>query len=75
MDFEVTTHIQGIPVFLLVDTGSAVSIVSCAAVKQLGLETSSMVGLRLLTTTGTFSDSTTMCRSCSIDLGNRTILV
>lgn len=44
--FEVITYIQGIPVFLLVETGSTISIISSAAVKRLLLETTPMVGVR-----------------------------
>ncbi|MGV7994903.1 retropepsin-like aspartic protease, partial [Mycobacterium kansasii] len=73
--FEVIAHIQGKPVFLLVDTGSTISIISCVAVKRLVLETTPMVRVRLLTATGTFSNTTKICKGCSIDLGSRTILV
>ncbi|XP_058068378.1 uncharacterized protein LOC131217457 [Magnolia sinica] len=75
MAFEVTAHIQGILVFLLVDIGSTTSIISCAAVKRLALGTTPTKGVRILTATGTFSDVTRICKGCSIDLGSRAVLV
>ncbi|MGV8048454.1 retropepsin-like aspartic protease, partial [Mycobacterium kansasii] len=66
---------RGTPVFLLVDTGSTTSIISCSAVKRLASYTTPTEGVRLTTATGTFSDVTRMCRGCSVDLGSRTVFV
>ncbi|XP_058106471.1 uncharacterized protein LOC131249717 [Magnolia sinica] len=67
--FKVTAHIQGTPIFLLVDTGSTASLISHAAVKHLGLRPRPFVGVKIIAAAGTFSEATKICYDCPIDLG------
>ncbi|XP_058079727.1 uncharacterized protein LOC131227907 [Magnolia sinica] len=73
--FEVTTHIQGTPIFLLVDTGSTTSLISHATIKCLGLHPTPFVGVKIIAAAGTFSEATKICRDCPIDLGCKVALV
>ncbi|XP_058084563.1 uncharacterized protein LOC131232346 [Magnolia sinica] len=66
--FEVTAHIQGTPIFLLMDTKSTASLISHATVKHLGLRPNPFVGVKIITAAGTFSETTKICYDCPIDL-------
>ncbi|XP_058087534.1 uncharacterized protein LOC131234621 [Magnolia sinica] len=73
--FEVTAHIQGTPIFLLVDIESTASLISHATVKHLGLRLSPFVGVKIIATAGTFSEVTKICHDCLINLGCKVVHV
>ncbi|XP_058111772.1 uncharacterized protein LOC131255094 [Magnolia sinica] len=72
--FEVTADIQGTPVFLLVDNGSTTSLISHTTAKNLRSPTT-MLGVRIIAVSETFTEATSVCRGCPIDLGNKRICV
>ncbi|XP_058106404.1 uncharacterized protein LOC131249632 [Magnolia sinica] len=73
--FEVTAHVQGTPIFLLVDTGSTALLISHATVKRLGLRLTPIIGVKIIATAGNFFKATRVCNDCPIDLGGKVILV
>ncbi|XP_058089192.1 uncharacterized protein LOC131236093 [Magnolia sinica] len=73
--FEVKAHVQGTPIFLLVDTRATVSVVLHATVKRLGLYLTPIIGKRIIAVVGTISEATRMCCDCPIDLGGKVVLV
>ncbi|MGV7343515.1 retropepsin-like aspartic protease, partial [Mycobacterium kansasii] len=66
---------QGTGVFLLVDTGSTISMIAYSIVKRLGLNTTPMVGVRVIVAAGTFTDATKLCKNCQINLGGRVVCI
>ncbi|XP_058082360.1 uncharacterized protein LOC131230451 [Magnolia sinica] len=73
--FEVTAHIQGTLIFLLVDTGSTASLISHATVKHLRLHPTPFIGVKIIVAASTFSKVTKICRDCPIDLGCKMTIV
>ncbi|XP_058078562.1 uncharacterized protein LOC131226867 [Magnolia sinica] len=73
--FEVMAHIQGTPIFLLVDTGSTASLISHTTVKHLGLRSTPFDRVKIITVAGSFSEATKICCDCLIDLGCKVALV
>ncbi|XP_058081876.1 uncharacterized protein LOC131229850 [Magnolia sinica] len=62
-------------VFLLVEIGSTVSLISCSTVKLTGLDTTPTLGPRVITAAGTFSDDTKLRRGCPINLGSKVVCI